>query len=47
MPIPIESRDKYEPDPAVQSTNELIEQEKVLFLCDYVGTPTLTVQFLI
>ena len=34
--------DKYEPDPAVQNTNELIEQDKVLFLFDYVGTPTLT-----
>ena len=34
--------DKYEPDPAVQNTNELIEQDKVFFLFDYVGTPTLT-----
>ena len=34
--------DKYEPDPAVQNTNELIEKEKSLFLFDYVGTPTLT-----
>jgi branched-chain amino acid transport system substrate-binding protein len=34
--------DKYEPDPAVQNTNELIEREKVFFLFDYVGTPTLT-----
>jgi len=33
--------DKYEPDPAVQNTNELIEKE-VFFLFDYVGTPTLT-----
>ncbi len=34
--------DKYEPDGAVQNTNELIEKEKSLFLFDYVGTPTLT-----
>jgi ABC-type branched-subunit amino acid transport system substrate-binding protein len=34
--------DKYEPDPAVQNTNELIEKEKSFFLFDYVGTPTLT-----
>lgn len=34
--------DKYEPDPAVQNTNELITKEKVFFLFDYVGTPTLT-----
>lgn len=34
--------DKYEPDPALQNTNELIEQDKVFFLFDYVGTPTLT-----
>ncbi len=34
--------DKYEPDPAVQNTNELIERDKVLFLFDYIGTPTLT-----
>jgi ABC-type branched-subunit amino acid transport system substrate-binding protein len=34
--------DKYEPDPAVQNTNELIERYKVFFLFDYVGTPTLT-----
>jgi branched-chain amino acid transport system substrate-binding protein len=34
--------DKYEPDPAIQNTNELIEQDKVFFLFDYVGTPTLT-----
>jgi branched-chain amino acid transport system substrate-binding protein len=34
--------DKYEPDPAVQNTNELIEKDKVFFLFDYVGTPTLT-----
>ncbi len=34
--------DKYEPDPAVQNTNELIEKENAFFLFDYVGTPTLT-----
>jgi branched-chain amino acid transport system substrate-binding protein len=34
--------DKYEPDPAVTNTNELIEHDKVFFLFDYVGTPTLT-----
>jgi branched-chain amino acid transport system substrate-binding protein len=34
--------DKYEPDPAVLNTNELIEQDNVFFLFDYVGTPTLT-----
>lgn len=34
--------DQYEPDPAVQNTNALITKDKVLFLFDYVGTPTLT-----
>jgi ABC-type branched-subunit amino acid transport system substrate-binding protein len=34
--------DKYEPDPAVSNTNHLIEQDKVFFLFDYIGTPTLT-----
>lgn len=34
--------DRYEPEPAVKNTNELIEREKVFFLFDYVGTPTLT-----
>lgn len=34
--------DKYEPNPAVQNTNELIEKDRVFFLFDYVGTPTLT-----
>lgn len=34
--------DKYEPDPAIKNTNELIERDKVFFLFDYVGTPTLT-----
>jgi branched-chain amino acid transport system substrate-binding protein len=34
--------DKYEPDPAVKNTNELIGQDNAFFLFDYVGTPTLT-----
>ena len=34
--------DRYEPDPAVQNTNELIQKENAFFLFDYVGTPTLT-----
>jgi ABC-type branched-subunit amino acid transport system substrate-binding protein len=34
--------DKYEPDPAVKNTNELIGEDKAFFLFDYVGTPTLT-----
>src|ERR1700682_323232 len=34
--------DRYEPDPAVQNTNDLITKDKVFFLFDYVGTPTLT-----
>lgn len=34
--------DQYEPDPAVLNTQELIEKDKVLFLFNYVGTPTLT-----
>jgi branched-chain amino acid transport system substrate-binding protein len=34
--------DHYEPDPAVQNTNEFIERDNVFFLFDYVGTPTLT-----
>lgn len=34
--------DGYEPDPALQNTQELIEKDKVFFLFDYVGTPTLT-----
>lgn len=33
--------DRYEPDPAVRNTHELIERDKVLFLFGYVGTPTL------
>lgn len=34
--------DRYEPDPAVQNTNDLITKDHVFFLFDYVGTPTLT-----
>lgn len=34
--------DQYEPDPAVLNTQDLIEKEHVLFLFNYVGTPTLT-----
>jgi branched-chain amino acid transport system substrate-binding protein len=34
--------DRYEPDPAVRNTNDLIEHDKVFFLFDYIGTPTLT-----
>jgi ABC-type branched-subunit amino acid transport system substrate-binding protein len=34
--------DHYEPDPAVQNTNDFIQGDQVLFLFDYVGTPTLT-----
>ena len=34
--------DGYEPDPALNNTNELITKDKVFFLFDYVGTPTLT-----
>jgi branched-chain amino acid transport system substrate-binding protein len=34
--------DRYEPDPAVQNTNDLITKDNVFFLFDYVGTPTLT-----
>jgi len=34
--------DHYEPDPAVQNTNDFIQRDDVLFLFDYVGTPTLT-----
>ncbi len=33
--------DKYEPIPAVQNTRDLVEKDKVFFLFDYVGTPTL------
>jgi branched-chain amino acid transport system substrate-binding protein len=34
--------DRYEPDPAVQNTNDLILKDRVFVLFDYVGTPTLT-----
>ncbi len=34
--------DKYEPDPAVQNTNDLITKDDVFLLFGYVGTPTLT-----
>ena len=34
--------DRYEPDPAVENTNDLMTKDKVFFLFDYVGTPTLT-----
>ena len=34
--------DRYEPDPAVQNTNDLISKDRVFFLFDYIGTPTLT-----
>lgn len=34
--------DGYEPDPAVKNTYSLITQDNVLFLFNYVGTPTLT-----
>jgi ABC-type branched-subunit amino acid transport system substrate-binding protein len=33
--------DHYEPEPALLNTNDLILKDKVLFLFDYVGTPTL------
>lgn len=34
--------DHYEPEPAVENTNDLITKDNVFFLFDYVGTPTLT-----
>jgi branched-chain amino acid transport system substrate-binding protein len=34
--------DKYEPGPALRNTHELIEEDNVFVLFDYVGTPTLT-----
>lgn len=34
--------DGYEPDPAVQNTFHLIDDDGAFFLFDYVGTPTLT-----
>lgn len=34
--------DRYEPDPAIANTEELVRGDRVLCLFDYVGTPTLT-----
>jgi ABC-type branched-subunit amino acid transport system substrate-binding protein len=34
--------DRYEPEPALKNTNDLIVKDKVFFLFDYVGTPTLS-----
>jgi ABC-type branched-subunit amino acid transport system substrate-binding protein len=34
--------DRYEPEPAIRNTQDLITKDKVFFLFDYVGTPTLT-----
>jgi branched-chain amino acid transport system substrate-binding protein len=34
--------DNYEPVPCIKNTIQLIEHEKVFFLANYVGTPTLT-----
>src|SRR5713226_10016768 len=34
--------DDYQPDPCVRNTIQLVEQEQVFFLSNYVGTPTLT-----
>jgi branched-chain amino acid transport system substrate-binding protein len=34
--------DGYNPDPCIKNTIELIEKERVFFLSNYVGTPTLT-----
>jgi ABC-type branched-subunit amino acid transport system substrate-binding protein len=34
--------DHYEPEPALRNTNDFIVKNKVFFLFDYVGTPTLT-----
>jgi branched-chain amino acid transport system substrate-binding protein len=34
--------DDYQPDPCIANTLTLIEKEKVFFLSNYVGTPTLT-----
>lgn len=34
--------DSYNPDPCIRNTIHLLEQEKVFFLSNYVGTPTLT-----
>ena len=34
--------DNYQPDPCIANTLTLLEKEKVFFLSNYVGTPTLT-----
>lgn len=34
--------DNYDPDPCIANTLTLLEREKVFFLSNYVGTPTLT-----
>jgi len=34
--------DGYQPDPCLRNTIELVEQDKVFCLSNYVGTPTLT-----
>src|SRR5262245_12677031 len=34
--------DGYEPTPCIQNTIQLLEKERVFFLSNYVGTPTLT-----
>lgn len=34
--------DDYQPDPCVRNTIQLLEQDQVFFLSNYVGTPTLT-----
>jgi branched-chain amino acid transport system substrate-binding protein len=38
----IPADDGYEPDPCIKNTIALIEKERVFFLANYVGTPTLT-----
>jgi ABC-type branched-subunit amino acid transport system substrate-binding protein len=38
--VPVD--DGYEPTPCIKNTVQLIEKEKVFFLSNYVGTPTLT-----
>jgi branched-chain amino acid transport system substrate-binding protein len=38
--IPLD--DDYQPDPCVRNTIQLMEQDPVFFLSNYVGTPTLT-----
>ena len=34
--------DGYQPDPCLRNTIQLVEQDQVFFLSNYVGTPTLT-----